>query len=396
MVYNVTELNKVIKEGVESYFYDSFEIEAELKQIVIRGKHAYCTLTDGVSSIKLNVFSYAYKIKEDIKVGDVVQVKAKVNIYDIDGTLSLSAISIAKKQELGSDILKREALKKELKELGYFEPKGKKLSKHIQYLGVVTAKTGAAITDILKTIKLRNENVQIYLYDAKVQGLDAPKEIAEGIRELNKIPEIQAIIVGRGGGSKEDLKAFDDRLVADAIFNSEKYIVSAVGHEIDKSISDYVADLSVSTPTQAVERIIFDKKDIFKDLEYINQKIYSAVLNKVSNKKLILDNMYLKLSKYSPENRIKEIKQKVLILEEKLYSKIKSFIKNKKVIVNNLYHKLDKYSVNDILNRGFSYILDENKKLVTSVNSIVKNTKIYTYLKDGTIESFVEDINEKN
>lgn len=395
-MYTVIELNQILKEGIESQFYDTFKITGELKEKKISGNHAYCTLGDESSTIKLNIFNYLRILPNDIKIGDMVEVVAKVNFYEKQASLSIVAFSIKRKDEIGDNLLKKQKLIEELKSLNYFEPKGKILDKHIKYLGVVTSKNGAAISDILKTIRLRNENVEIFLYDAKVQGQNAHLSIAKGIQELSKIDIIQAIVVGRGGGSREDLKAFDEKEVADAIFNSKKFIVSAIGHEIDQSIADMVADLSVSTPTQAIERIIFDKESILNWMQSINQKLNSRVDNKIYQEKLKYENMLLKVNKYEPNNIIKQMNLEY----ERLYNKVENKVKNILNFKKNLYEKyemkIQKYSITDILNKGFSYLTDENGKVIKSVKDIQKNKLIISNLIDGKIVSKVEEINEKN
>ncbi|MDR3258582.1 MAG: exodeoxyribonuclease VII large subunit, partial [Fusobacteriaceae bacterium] len=257
VIYTVSEFNRKVKNYLEdNEELKNFFIEGEMSNVVYyKSGHLYFNIKDEKSQLKCAAFNYKLKrIPEDLKEGDAVKIFADVGFYENRGDFQLLARHIEKKNALGELFVRLEKLKKEMLEKGYFNPEYKKsLPKYPKNIGVVTAITGAAVQDIIKTIKKRDNSINIYIYPAKVQGQGAVDEIVAGIKRLDQIEEIDIIIAGRGGGSIEDLWAFNEREVVMAFFNCKKPIISAVGHEIDFLLSDMVADVRAATPTQAVE-----------------------------------------------------------------------------------------------------------------------------------------------
>ena len=223
--YTVSEFNRKVKNYLEDNSdLREFFLEGELSGVTYyKSGHLYFNLKDRDAQIKCVAFKYKFKrIAEDLKDGDSVKIFGDVGFYENRGDFQVLVRHIEKKNELGELFIKLEQLKKELGEAGYFDLKHKKpLPKYPKNIGVVTAYTGAALQDIIKTIKKRDNTINIYAYPAKVQGVGAEAEIIKGIKTLNKIDEIDLIIAGRGGGSIEDLWAFNDKDVALAFFNSK-------------------------------------------------------------------------------------------------------------------------------------------------------------------------------
>lgn len=252
-IYTVTEFNRMVKNYIDDIDdFQEFFIEGEISNITYyKSGHLYFSIKDTKSQIKCAAFNYKMKkIPEDLKEGDAIKLFGDVGFYEARGDFQVLARYIEKQNSLGALYAKLEKVKAKMQELGYFDEKYKKrLPQFPKNIGVVTALTGAALQDIIKTTRKRFDTINIYIYPAKVQGQGAEQEIIKGIETLNKIEEIDLIIAGRGGGSIEDLWAFNDEDVAMAFFNSKKPIISAVGHEIDFLLSDLTADKRAATPT---------------------------------------------------------------------------------------------------------------------------------------------------
>jgi exodeoxyribonuclease VII large subunit len=276
---------------------------------------------------------------------------------------------IEKKDGTGELFKQLEILKREMEEEGYFSPMHKKpLPKYPQSIGVVTSYTGAALQDIINTVRKRFENVDIYVYPAKVQGEGAAKEIAEGIRELNKIPEIDLIIAGRGGGSIEDLWAFNEKETALAFFNSKKPIISAVGHEIDYLLTDLVADVRAATPTQAVEIAIPEKR-----------KIYEMLEQKENELKKIL------------KRKLEEKANELIYTEENLNRAMEQKFKKAKNEMELRAHKLIALNPLNVLLRGYTLTF-KGEEQIKEVSGLRVGDEITTRFAEGKVKSVIKEI----
>lgn len=395
--YTVSEFNRKVKDYLEQNSdLREFFLEGELSGVTYyKSGHLYFNLKDKEAQIKCVAFKYKFKkIAEDLKDGDSVKIFGDVGFYENRGDFQILVRHIEKKNELGELFVKLEKLKKEMAEAGYFDLKYKKqLPKYPKNIGVVTAYTGAAIQDIIKTIKKRDNTINVYAYPAKVQGVGAEAEIIKGIETLNKIEEIDLIIAGRGGGSIEDLWAFNDRDVALAFFNSKKPIISAVGHEIDNLLSDLTADARAATPTQAVELSVPERIKILDGLEDRKRYINSIIKNQIEILKKELEkrenSYYIKNFSREIENR----EQKLIELEEKLK---KAFQYQTDNLRNSLEKRLNKIiSLNplEILKRGYS-VVTKDRVSVKSIKDIEIDDEINIKLTDGVIKGVVKEIIE--
>lgn len=395
--YTVSEFNRKVKDYLEQNSdLREFFLEGELSGVTYyKSGHLYFNLKDKEAQIKCVAFKYKFKkIAEDLKDGDSVKIFGDVGFYENRGDFQILVRHIEKKNELGELFVKLEKLKKEMAEAGYFDLKYKKqLPKYPKNIGVVTAYTGAAIQDIIKTIKKRDNTINIYAYPAKVQGVGAEAEIIKGIETLNKIEEIDLIIAGRGGGSIEDLWAFNDKDVALAFFNSKKPIISAVGHEIDNLLSDLTADARAATPTQAVELSVPERIKILDGLEDRKRYINSIIKNQIEILKKELEkrenSYYIKNFSREIENR----EQKLIELEEKLK---KAFQYQTDNLRNSLEKRLNKIiSLNplEILKRGYS-VVTKDRVSVKSIKDIEIDDEINIKLTDGVIKGVVKEIIE--
>ena len=399
-IYTVTEFNRMVKNYIDDIEdFQEFFIEGEISNITYyKSGHLYFSIKDTKSQIKCAAFNYKMKkIPEDLKEGDAIKLFGDVGFYEARGDFQVLARYIEKQNSLGALYAKLEKVKAKMQELGYFDEKYKKrLPQFPKNIGVVTALTGAALQDIIKTTRKRFDTINIYIYPAKVQGQGAEQEIIKGIETLNKIEEIDLIIAGRGGGSIEDLWAFNDEDVAMAFFNSKKPIISAVGHEIDFLLSDLTADKRAATPTQAIELAVPEKDGILFYFE--EQKKY---LNRLL--KTYVENMRKELEKRSKDYHIKKFPDRINSLREEIISRekdladaTKSFLAQKR---NNFEIKIDKLTVLNPINtlkRGYTVTQIKDKR-IDNLEEIEVNDEMITILKNGKLISVVkEKIYEKN
>ena len=399
-IYTVTEFNRMVKNYIDDIGdFQEFFIEGEISNITYyKSGHLYFSIKDTKSQIKCAAFNYKMKkIPEDLKEGDAIKLFGDVGFYEARGDFQVLARYIEKQNSLGTLYAKLEKVKAKMQELGYFDEKYKKrLPQFPKNIGVVTALTGAALQDIIKTTRKRFDTINIYIYPAKVQGQGAEQEIIKGIETLNKIEEIDLIIAGRGGGSIEDLWAFNDEDVAMAFFNSKKPIISAVGHEIDFLLSDLTADKRAATPTQAIELAVPEKDGILFYFE--EQKKY---LNRLL--KTYVENMRKELEKRSNDyhikkfpDRINSLREEIILREKDLAEATKSFLAQKR---NNFEIKIDKLTVLNPINtlkRGYTVTQIKDKR-IDNLEEIEVNDEMITILKNGKLISVVkEKIYEKN
>ena len=395
--YTVSEFNRKVKNYLEDNSdLREFFLEGELSGVTYyKSGHLYFNLKDRDAQIKCVAFKYKFKrIAEDLKDGDSVKIFGDVGFYENRGDFQVLVRYIEKKNELGELFIKLEQLKKELGEAGYFDLKHKKpLPKYPKNIGVVTAYTGAALQDIIKTIKKRDNTINIYAYPAKVQGVGAEAEIIKGIKTLNKIDEIDLIIAGRGGGSIEDLWAFNDKDVALAFFNSKKPIISAVGHEIDNLLSDLTADTRAATPTQAVELSVPERVKILETLDDRKKYLNSVIKNQIEALKKELEN---RKNSYYIKNFYRELEnknQELVDREERVKRAFQSKLNEIKNSLDRRVHKVITLNPLETLKRGYS-VVTKNNEIIKSVKNIKIDDEIVIKVTDGIIKGKVKEINQ--
>ena len=394
--YTVSEFNRKVKDYLEENSdLREFFLEGELSGVTYyKSGHLYFNLKDRDAQIKCVAFKYKFKrIAEDLKDGDSVKLFGDVGFYENRGDFQILVRHIEKKNQLGELFIRLEQLKKELGEAGYFDLKHKKpLPKYPKNIGVVTAYTGAAIQDIIKTIKKRDNTINIYAYPAKVQGVGAEAEIIKGIKTLNKIEEIDLIIAGRGGGSIEDLWAFNDKDVALAFFNSKKPIISAVGHEIDNLLSDLTADARAATPTQAVELSVPERVKVLETLDDRKRYLNSVIRNQIEILKKELEK---RENSYSIKNFSRELEnknQELVEREERIKRAIQYQLNEIKNSLDRRVHKVITLNPLETLKRGYSVVTKENE-VIKSVKNIKIEDEIAIKVTDGIIKGRVKEIN---
>lgn len=359
--------------------------------------HIYFTLKDAKGTLACVMFAgqRAGGLNFQLREGQQVIVGGTVDVYERDGKYQLYAKQIVLD---GAGLLyeKYEKLKAELAESGMFSPEYKQpIPKFIKTLGVVTADTGAAVRDIIQIASRRNPYVQIILYPAIVQGEAAAQSIVSGIHALEKMG-VDVMIVGRGGGSIEDLWAFNERIVAQAVFDCSIPIISAVGHETDTTIIDYVSDLRTPTPSAAAELAVTDIREILGSFEALQTQMNRLMLQQIERKRSAVERMAMRLKLHSPINRIRNQKQRSLHLEELLSSRMEKVLANK-------HHELDLYierlkglSPLDKLRSGFSYVENEKGRNVRSVSDVQDGEVVTIRVADGDICTKVCEIREES
>jgi exodeoxyribonuclease VII large subunit len=327
-VLSVDGLNEQIKNLLETTFMRTF-VEGELSRVTYHNSgHIYFTLKDSSSAISCVMFKgNASRLKFRLEEGLKVVLEAAITVYKPRGQYQLNVIS-AEPSGQGALALAFEQLKAKLQGMGYFAPEHKKeIPKYIMSLGLVTSETGAALQDMLRVASARWPLVKISLYDAIVQGESAANSIARGIKAADKNGH-DAIVVGRGGGSMEDLWGFNEEIVANSIYHCKTPIVSAVGHEIDWVISDYVADLRAPTPSAAMEMILPDKNEILLSIDSLMQQLTRTQKQRLQRAQERLDHLRSSFSQNSIENRLKmkldEVKQLKSMFNQKISYSLES------------------------------------------------------------------------
>ena len=329
-----------------------------------------------------------------MKNGDKVVVSGSVSVYERDGKYQLYAKEITLE---GAGLLYERflALKAELEEMGMFAKEYKQpIPAYAKTVGIVTAPTGAAIQDIRNVAGRRNPYVQLILYPALVQGDGAKESIIEGIEKLDAYG-VDVMLVGRGGGSVEDLWAFNEEEVARAIFNCKTPIISAVGHETDTTIADFVADLRAPTPSAAAELAVADIRGVFQSLENYRQKLSRNLENKIQLLQQQIKYYENRLLHGSPEFQIREKRTRLLDLENRIQSAMEAQIFHARQNLNIYIERMKGLSPLEKLNQGFSYVENQTGSAVTGISQVKVGEELKIQVTDGTIITKVTDVKKE-
>lgn len=394
-VYSVGQVNTYIKNMfAQDFMLEKISIKGEVSNCKYHSSgHIYFSLKDQTGTIAAVMFAGNRRngLKFQMRDGDNVVVTGSVEVYERDGRYQLYAKEIVL-DGVGALYLRFEALKKELEEMGMFAPEYKQpIPKYIRTLGIVTAPTGAAIRDIQNISRRRNPYIQLILYPALVQGDGAVESIVNGIHALEQFG-VDVMIVGRGGGSIEDLWAFNEELVARAIFECSVPVISAVGHETDTTIADYVADLRAPTPSAAAELAVFDYLQYRESLRVMKAALDMRMRERVSKQYQLLQQLKVKLGYLSPQAVLHSRKQYLADLEDKLSRSMEYCLQNHKHIISLLAGRLEAGSPVKKLSQGFSFLTDGKGQTITSVSQVAIGDEITTHTLDGKIKSKVASI----
>ena len=393
-IYSVGQVNTYIKNMfAQDFMLNRISIKGEVSNCKYHTSgHIYFTLKDAAGTISAIMFAGNRRgLKFTMKEGDKVIVTGSVEVYERDGKYQLYAREIELDGE-GNLYLKFEALKQELEEMGMFAPEYKKpIPRYATRIGVVTAPTGAAVQDIRNIATRRNPYVQLILYPALVQGEGAVASIVNGIRALDQLG-VDVMIVGRGGGSIEDLWAFNEEEVARAIFECETPIISAVGHETDTTIADFVADLRAPTPSAAAELAVFDYRLVEEQLRGYQSQMERSLYQKIETARMRLSHIQTKLRYLSPENKLRENRKYAVDLEERMRLRMEQLMEQKRHKLALLSGQLVGLSPAKKLSQGYSYVADVNGKAVTDAARVQENDILDVHLYKGSLKAVVTEI----
>lgn len=390
----VTALSKYIKYKFDhDHHLEEVLLEGEISNFKHHSRgHFYFTLKDENSQISATMFSReAQKVKFDVRDGMKVYVKGRVTVYEPSGSYQINVVEM-KSDGIGDLYLAYEKLKKELEKEGYFDPLHKKpIPKYPKAIGVITSPTGAAIRDIINTINRRYPLAHMILYPAIVQGVDAKDDIALQIKKANKDNLVDVLIVGRGGGSIEDLWAFNERVVADAIYDSNIPVISAVGHEIDFTIADFVSDVRAATPTAAAELATPNIEVLKKNISYYIDTMTKKINYLINDNKMKLLSLDKRLEINNPISILKRERETVNLSLKRLNLAINHIIDLKKNQFERYRALLEEKNPLAIMAKGYS-ISSINGNIITDVNNAKKGDLLTTEMKNGKIISEVVEV----
>ena len=393
-IYSVSQINRTISRILQQ--------QPQLRNVWVKGeisnlrrpksRHIYFSLKDESGIIKGVMFkSNASKLKFQLRDGDEVLVQGKIDIYAASSNYQIKINTI---EPLGEGALQRafEDLKQKLAEEGLFNDVHKKpLPRYPQKIGVITSATGDAIQDIYRGIQKRYPIAELLLYPTLVQGDNAPRQIVKAIRTMNRRKDIQVLIVGRGGGPIEDLWAFNEEVVARAIFASEIPIISAVGHEKDFTISDLVADHRAPTPTAAAEHVVPDKDELITQLEQWLKRLTNASQNRLGILKGLLKDLNARLSPERRRDAINNLSQSIDDLEAAYQKAITEKLKTESNNLQAMSARLHGVSPLATLERGYSISRNMSGEIITSSSQLSKGDELDVTLSKGSLRCTVDE-----
>lgn len=392
-IYSVGQVNRYVR--------NMFTQDYILKKIYVKGEvsnckyhpsgHIYFSLKDETGLLSCVMFAgqrrgLAFRMKD----GDRVVIGGAVDVYERDGRYQMYAREITL-EGAGALYERFLALKAELEEMGMFAPEYKQpIPRFIQKLGVVTAPSGAAVQDIRNISLRRNPYLQIILYPALVQGDGAADSIVRGIRMLDEAG-VDTIIVGRGGGSIEDLWAFNEEKVARAIFECRTPIISAVGHETDFTIADFAADLRAPTPSAAAELAVDDFAQVMYTLDNYRERFRRDMRDRIEYQKVRLEQYKLRLKYLSPESRLRDNRQILADYDDALRSAMKNKLQQYRHRLGIYLERYQGMSPLAKLNQGYSFVADQDGRGITSVEQVKPGDRVEISVTDGVIRAEVFD-----
>ena len=393
-VYSVKQVN--------SYVKNMFSQDFMLNHIYVKGEvsnckyhtsgHIYFSLKDESGTITCVMFASARSgLSFRMQEGQNVIVLGSVSVYERDGKYQLYAKEIIL-DGAGALYERFEALKKELEEMGMFAAEYKQpIPRYVKSVGIVTAPTGAAVRDIINISKRRNPYVQLILYPALVQGEGAAASIVRGIRMMEQ-QNVDVIIVGRGGGSMEDLWAFNEEAVARAIFECTIPIISAVGHETDTLISDYVADLRAPTPSAAAELAVYELSSVQIMCEEYKRRMYQQIRQRIDFSRRQTEQMAFRLKVAHPRQKLNEQRQYLADLDSRMRIRMNSALEESRHKLAIYIEKMKGLSPLQKLNQGYAYVTDKSGRTVRSIKDTKQGEVLDVYVTDGRVRTQVMDI----
>jgi len=420
-IYTVSEITRLVKLEVENAF-PILWVEGEISNFrSYPSGHIYFTLKDEQCQLQAVMWrSHVRMLKFDLKDGLKVVCRGKVSVYEARGQYQLMVDLIEPKGK-GALQLAFEQLKEKLRAEGLFDPKRKKpLPLLPKKVGIVTSPRGAAIIDILRTLERRFARLHILIYPAKVQGEGAADEIVEGIDYLGRQPDIDVLIVARGGGSIEDLWAFNEEKVARAIFRSPIPVISAVGHEVDYTIADFVADIRASTPSVAAEIVIKEEQTLVDRIDGLHRRLTQNVLYSLQGRKQLVSDLShhrifqnFRITLYNLEQRVDELEQRardvfrrkkmqlaenrasVTLFEEKIASTVRRLLQSLTARWDTLSLGLHNLSPLNVLKKGYTICWEDDLRLIRRVEEVDPDKEITVSFYKGAFTCRVKEIDRE-
>lgn len=394
-VLKVSHVNAYIKQLMDKDFIlKNLSVQGEVSNFKAHSSgHLYFTLKDDESTISCVMFkTHVQNMDFEIENGMKIVVQGAVSVYERSGQYQIYVRKMMQ-DGLGRLYQAFEALKRKLTIEGLFNEDVKKpICKYAGHIGIITSDTGAAIRDIVQVAKRRNPYIKMTLYPALVQGQDAAPTIIQGIVYFNQEKKVDTIILGRGGGSIEDLWAFNEEAVARSIYASDIPIISAVGHETDFTISDFVADLRAPTPSAAAELAVYDYYTLQNNLNQFELTIRQAMYRQLDLKKKRLELLQVQLSHQHPGLKFERKYQYIAELEDKMKMLLENILRRNKHKVNLLEEQLKGLSPIQRLKEGYAYLSDLKLNKITSVNQLKPSDKVMVTLSDGQVIATVDVI----
>jgi len=393
-VFSVKEINRLVRELLEQSF-PSFWISGEISNFISASSgHWYFSLKDDEAQVRCTMFKNKNMAADWVpKNGEKIEAKCFIGLYEARGEYQLNIEVI---RHAGAGLLSEafNQLKEKLLKEGLFEPTRKKpIPQFPQSIGVITSPTGAAIEDILITLKRRSPHIPIFIYPSLVQGKEAPSAIVKAIETANTRMECDVLILARGGGSIEDLWAFNEEIVARAIIASKIPTITGVGHETDTTIADFVSDLRAPTPTGAAELVTSHTIELIKTMQaYKNQlnKMMASVIRELIQK---VD--YLEKRLISPRQQIQRQKEQIHQYIQRINQSMKNAMIQYRLNIDKLKLNLDHLSPHAVLSRGYSIITNVDGQIVNNINQLKLDDKIHIQLNHGQADANISDLKNK-
>ena len=392
-IFSITEINKLVKELLQDNF-PSIWVKGEISNFIEASSgHWYFSLKDNDAQVRCTMFrGKNNEVNWVPKNGDLIEAQCKIGLYEQRGDYQLN-ISSLQQAGLGKLFEEFNQLKQKLNIEGLFDEENKKpLPTHPNVIGVITSPDASVLRDVITTLKRRNKSLGVIIYPTPVQGKFAPQGIIEAIKLANQRNEVDVLIVCRGGGSIEDLWSFNDELVAREIFSSIIPIISAVGHQTDITISDFVADLRAPTPTAAAEIISTSYEELLGNLDHFKSSLSNLIKNKIEQLTQKID--FLEKGLISPNQKIASQYDLILALKNRLQLTINSQLEKYQEQIKSYKQNLNHLNPNEILSRGYSIILNQNKKIINNASDMSVSDKIKIKFHEGNAEASITLINK--
>lgn len=391
--YSVAQVNAYIKNMfAQDFMLGAISVKGELSNVKYHSSgHIYFTLKEAGSAMRCVMFAGSRRgLGCKLVEGLAVVVSGSIEVYERDGSYQLYAKQI-KQDGVGALYERFLAMKQSMEEMGMFDATYKQeIPKFVRRLGVVTAPTGAAVRDIISVSKRRNPAIEIILYPAIVQGDGAVASIVNGISLLDECG-VDVIIVGRGGGSLEDLWAFNEEEVAQAIFDCRTPIISAVGHETDTTISDFVADLRAPTPSAAAELAVYDMQSILNYVDELRNRLNWSMKQKISKNHAKLELLQSKMDRHNPQRRVREQRMRLMQLDERFQNEMEKKLTTTQHRLAILVERYKAASPLSKLGMGYGHIAKKGKP-VRSIQEIQKGDTLNMTLEDGVFTAVVDKV----